>query len=437
MQKPNVIMIMADDVGYGDLSVYGQQFFKTPHLDNLAASGARFTQFYTGAPVCSPARSSYMQGVDTGHSRVRGNANFFYNRTNLRPSDVTIGEVLQQAGYHTAHIGKWHLSIPGATGQPQMQGFDYWFGPLNKDREESGPNPYFLNGEEIELEVGSWGHDHYMRHALKYIRERALKNQPFFLNLALKTAHASHMKLIGTDRLIDIDPEFDKFDWNPSDKRVATMIRAMDDGVGAIVSLLNELGIQEKTVVFFTSDNGPHAERGSNPETFDRNGAWRGIKRDMYEGGIRVPMIVSWPGTIEAGQVTDHPSAFLDLMSTYADMADAVLPSTAGGISILPGLLGKQQPQHPYLYWEFSFRKSAFKQAIRIGPWKGIRIGHYHPLELYNINEDPGEMNDLALKYPRYVTMMENWMNLAREDNPEFYPGVEMDIPGAEFAPTE
>jgi len=306
---PNIIFILADDLGYGDLSCYGQRKFKTPNIDRLAAEGMRFTQYYAGSTVCAPSRSALMTGQHTGHTRIRGNA-----RHPLLPEDVTVAEVLKSARYKTALIGKWGLGEAGTTGVPNRQGFDYFFGYLNQ-RHAHNYYPTFLwrNEERIKLRnvvpdednegAGNstnrvdYTHDLMAEESLKFIEQN--RRGPFFLYLAFTIPHANNEAGKMGMEVPDLG-EFGNNDWPDQEKAKAAMIARMDRDVGRLMALLKKLGIDDKTLVFFTSDNGPHREGGADPDFFDSNGPLRGIKRDMYEGGIRVPMIARWPKRIKA-----------------------------------------------------------------------------------------------------------------------------------------
>jgi arylsulfatase A-like enzyme len=429
--KPNIIFIHADDLGYGDLSCYGQQKFKTPNIDRLASEGARFTQYYAGSTVCAPSRSALMTGQHTGHTRIRGNA-----RHPLLPEDVTVAEVLKSApggGYKTGLIGKWGLGEAGTTGVPTKQGFDYFFGYLNQ-RHAHNYYPTFLwrNEEQIKLRnlvpdedaEGSgnssnrldYSHDLMAEEALKFVEQN--RRQPFFLYLAFTIPHANNEARNKGMEVPDLG-EFASKDWPEQERAKAAMITRMDRDVGRLMALLKKIGIDDSTIVFFTSDNGPHREGGADPDFFDSNGVLKGIKRDLYEGGIRVPMIVRWPKKVKAGTTSDQVWSHWDFLPTAAGIAGAKSPANIDGISMLPALLGKKQRGHEFLYWEFHER--GFAQAVRMGHWKAVRKSLGSPLELYDLQSDIGEQNDVASKHPDVVKKIEDCLKTARTES-ELWP---------------
>lgn len=429
--KPNIIFIQADDLGYGDLSCYGQQKFKTPNIDRLAAEGVRFTQYYAGSTVCAPSRSALMTGQHTGHTRIRGNA-----RHPLLPEDVTVAEVLKSAsggGYKTALIGKWGLGEAGTTGVPNKQGFDYFFGYLNQ-RHAHNYYPTFLwrNEEQVKLrnvapnedKEGAgvstnkldYSHDLVAEESLKFVERNS--GGPFFLYLAFTIPHANNEARNKGLEVPDLG-EFAGKDWPDPEKAKAAMITRMDRDIGRLMALLKKLGIDGNTVVFFTSDNGPHREGGADPDFFDSNGPLKGIKRDMYEGGIRAPMIARWPKRIKPGTTSNQVWAHWDFMPTAAEIAGAKAPANIDGISMLPTLLGKKQRSHDFLYWEFHER--GFDQAVRMGDWKAVRKGFGSPLELYDLKNDLGEQNNVATKHPEVVKKIEDYLKTPRTES-ELWP---------------
>lgn len=448
VQGPNIIYILVDDMGYGDLGSYGQQILKTPNLDRMAAEGIRFTDHYAGAPVCAPSRASLMTGRDTGHSWVRGNYETgkygFGGELELRPEDLTIAEMLkQQADYNTAIIGKWGMGMNGSTGEPKKKGFDYSYGFLNQAHAHwHYPTYLYRNGvkEPVEENLGGkrgyYSNDIFTDEAVQFIKKD--RKTPFFLYLAYTTPHA--------ELLVPDDSIFAKykgtFDETPfvggkqgSDgvdslgyyhsqaypkAAYASMITHIDNDVQKIIDQLKQLGIDENTVVMFSSDNGPHKEGGANPTHFKSNGPLKGAKRDVYEGGIRVPFIVRWPGSVKPGQVSDHVSAFWDILPTMADLAGVDVEDVpTEGISLLPTLMGDTtaQEKHKYLYWEFHENKYA-NQAVRKGKWKAVRHDPAEPLELYNLETDLAEEHNLAGENPDVVKQMKYIMDSARTDNP-------------------
>jgi len=425
-KKPNIIFILADDLGYGDLGCFGQKRIKTPNLDKMAEEGMRLTQHYAGSTVCAPSRCVLMTGLHTGHCLVRGNA-----RVPLRPSDVTVAELLKGAGYKTGIVGKWGLGEPDSTGIPNRQGFDYWFGYLNQRHAHNYyPSYLWRNQEKFHLknEVKSinppggvatkkveYSHDLFAKEALAFV-ERS-KDGPFFLYLALTIPHANNEAGNKGMEVPDYGIYADK-DWPEPQKGHAAMITRMDGDIGKLFAKLKELAIDDNTFVFFSSDNGPHREGGNNPNFNHSNDPLRGIKRDLYEGGIRVPTLARWPGKIKAGTTTDHISGFWDFLPTCAELADFKAPKDIDGISMVPVLLGKskKQKKHEFLYWEF--HEQGKKQAVRTGDFKGVRLNANKkpdgPIELYNLKTDIGEKNNIADKHPDVVAKIEGYMKKAR-----------------------
>ena len=443
---PNIIFIMADDLGYGDLGCYGQKLIETPELDKMAKEGIRFRNFYAGNTVCAPSRCVLMTGKHMGHAYVRGNGGV--DVQGLRDRDVTVAEVLKNQGYKTALCGKWGLGEstrdnPNHEGVPNQQGFDFFYG-YQSQLHAHNYYPAFLwkNDERIALrnEVVPAGrkdlngffkpgyatkrldysHDLIQNEALSFIKRN--RRNPFFLYLALTIPHANNEGTRGTGDGQEV-PDYGIYSdkpWSNQDKGQAAMVTRMDKGIGEIVSLLAELGVSDNTIIMFTSDNGHHDEGGHNTELFDPNGPLRGKKRDLYEGGIRVPMIVKWPGKIKPGSITDHVSYFGDLMATVAELTGAPLPAGLDSISFLPTLLGKRgQRNHDYLYWEFY--EQGGKQAVRSANWKAVRIPMFSGnVELYNLDNDLGESEDLAQDHPGVVQRLKQLMDSAHQPNPNW-----------------
>ena len=424
-RPPNIVFILADDLGYGDLGCYGQKRIKTPNIDRMAAEGIRFTDAYAGSTVCAPSRCVLMTGQHTGHCIIRGNG-----RVPLRPHDVTVAEVLKANGYATGIVGKWGCGEAGSTGIPNKQGFDYWFGYLNQHRAHNyWPDYLWKNTEKFPLEnvvtrnVASvrkqYSQDLFIKEALAFIDSH--KNKPFFLYLPVTIPHANNEA--GRQGMeIPSDAPYTNQDWPQQQKNHAAMITRLDADVGRVLALLKKLGLDENTVVFFTSDNGPHREGGANPNFFDSNGPLRGIKRDLYEGGIRVPLIARWPAHIPPGRTSDLPTAFWDFYPTAGHLARASLPNQPiDGISIVPTLLGKgEQARHDFLYWEF--HEGAYKQAVRMGRWKGVRFGTEEPLELYDLGADVGETKNVAAQHPDVVAKIEAYLKTARTPSDTWKP---------------
>lgn len=423
-KKPNIIFIMADDLGYGDLGCYGQKHIRTPNIDKLADEGMRFTDCYAGSTVCAPSRSVLMTGQHTGHTRVRNNMGKVggvlvtdngspQKRVPLEAEDVTVAEVLKQADYATGITGKWGLAEPDTDGLPTRQGFDEWFGYLNQRRAHTYYPPYlWRNEEKMLLEAnaggnkGQYSHDMFTDFALDFVRRH--KTGPFFLYLPYTIPHAKY-------EIPSTQPYTNK-PW-PDDAKVhAAMITRMDADVGRIMKLLKELDTDKQTLVFFCSDNGA-AKRWDG--IFDSSGQLRGQKTNLYEGGIRTPMIVRWPGKVPVGKTSNAPWYFADVMPTLAEIAGVTCPSNIDGISILPTLLGRRQrTDDRFLYWEFPAGK--FQQAVRWRNFKAIRSAPGKPLELYDLCRDIAEKNDIAAENPDVIARIETYLKTARSDSPSW-----------------
>jgi len=410
--SPNIILIVADDLGWGDFGCYGQRIIRTPHIDRFAAEGIRFTSFYAGCALGTPSRCSLMTGLTTGHCRIRGNLPL----VPLAPADVTVAEVLWQAGYRTALIGKWALGEADTTGIPNRQGYEYFFGYLNREHAMNHfPEYLWRNQEQVALPANQNGQkvlyapDLMTQEVLAYLDQNA--GRPFFLTATYTLPHA----------LLEIpsDAPYTQEQWPQNVKNYAAMVTRFDQYVGAIMARLQKLGIDQNTIVFITSDNGPYADDGGDPVFFGSAGPWRGLKGDLYEGGIRVPLLVRWPNGIRPGIETDFPCAFWDFLPTAADLVDALaMPPNLDGHSLLPLLLGQVPNSGPYLYWEL--HGGGFAQALRFGPWKVIRRGLTGPLEVYHLQTDPGETTNVAGKVPEIVTQAEQFFLEARSDSPEW-----------------
>ena len=431
-RKPNIIFILADDLGYGDLGCYGQEKIKTPNIDRLAAEGLRFTDHYAGSTVCAPSRCCLMTGYHTGHAYIRGNSEVRpMGQKPLPEGTVTVARLLKEAGYTTALTGKWGLGGPDSAGIPNRQGFDHFFGYLcQRHAHNYYPEFLFRNQEKVALqgnrvenprpdgagvaiEKGQYSHDLCMKEALKFVEQN--RANPFFLYLAVTIPHANNEA--GSEGMeVPSDEPYSVRDWPRQQKNHAAMITRLDSDIGKLMEQLKKLGIDRDTLVFFTSDNGPHREGGADPEFFDSNGPLRGIKRDLYEGGIRVPMIACWPGKIKPGSVTSHVSAFWDFLPTAAEAAGITVPANIDGISYLPTLLGKEQREHEFLYWEFHEGRAS-KQAVRLGDWKAVRLRPSAELELYNLQTDIGEQANLADRHPEVVSRIENYLKRARTES--------------------
>ena len=432
--KPNIVYIMADDLGYGDLSSYGQKKFDTPNIDALAKKGMLFTQHYSGSTVCAPSRSSLITGLHTGHTTIRGNKEIQpEGQYPIKDTDFTIAEMLKDAGYTTGAFGKWGLGYPGSEGDPTNQGFDVFYG-YNCQRMSHSYYPYHLwsNKNKVMLD-GNEGTDKgqyapylIQKEALKFIDDN--KDHPFFLYYPTTIPHA---ELVAPEEYMEkyrgkFEPEkpYNGTDAGPHFRTggyasqadphaaFAAMVNVLDDQVGEIVAKLEDLGLMDHTILIFTSDNGPHKEGGADPDYFNSNGPLRGYKRDMYEGGIRVPMIVRWDGKVAPNSQSDHISAFWDIMPTFCALSGQPVPDYTDGISFLSSLTGKTQKEHAFLYWEFPARGGS--QAVRMGKWKGIRQnvdkGMDAPIELYDLSSDIGEKHNVAKTNPEIVKKIANIM---------------------------
>lgn len=432
--RPNIIFILADDLGYGDLGCYGQQKIATPNIDALAARGLRFTQFYAGTAVCAPSRASFMTGLHTGHTPVRGNRGFKpEGQFPLPDSTRTIARVLQQNGYITADFGKWGLGYPGSSGVPLKQGFDVFYGYNCQSLAHNYyPDHLWQNDRRVELAANKTGDSIYSadlihQQALQFLQ--APKDRPFFLWLSYTLPHAA----LSVPHDAVYDHYVKKFNEPPRSERetkkfenaafepyphaaYAAMVARLDKYVGDIAQEIGRQGIAGNTLIIFSSDNGPHREGGNEPEFFDSNGILHGIKRDVYEGGIRVPFIAAWKGKIKPG-TSSFVGAFWDLFPTFQQAAGIpVNTTTIDGLSFLPTLLGNnRQLQHEYLYWEF--HENDGRQAIRWGKWKGVRLTVNKqkdaPIELYDLEKDPSEQHDIAIENPAIVKKLTKFLQQA------------------------
>ncbi|MBK9137824.1 MAG: arylsulfatase [Verrucomicrobia bacterium] len=442
--RPNLIWIMADDLGWGEVGCYGQKVIQTPHLDRMAAEGLRFTHFYAGATVCAPSRSVLMTGQHHGRTRVRGNAgpNNPLAQT-LQPEDVTVARVLQGAGYVTALIGKWGLGDEGAaeSGLPRKQGFDYFFGYLNQHRAHNHfPEFLWRNEEKILLPnplipVGDQGggyspdgllyaDDLFTDEVLKFVARH--QDRPFFLYWSPVIPHANNerKRALGDGAHVPDYGPYAREDWPAPDKGHAAMITRLDGYVGRLLAQLRQLNLATNTLVFFTSDNGPHGESGHDLGRFQPVGPFRGLKRSLTDGGIRVPGIAWWPGVVQAGRSTDHVAYFGDWFATACELAGAAVPAGLDSISFVPELQGRAgaQARHEFLYWEF--HEGGFTQAaLFAGRWKGIRSGRPDaPLVLYDLQSDPGETKDVAAAQPQIVARISDYLGRARTPSPDWEP---------------
>jgi len=431
---PNIVYILADDLGYGDLSCYGQQKFSTPNIDRLAADGMMFTQHYTGCTVSAPSRSSLMTGLHTGHTPIRGNKGWEPEGNWPLPADsYTVAEMLKTRGYVTGAFGKWGLGYIESEGDPNAQGIGEFYGYNCQSLAHNYyPDHLWHNHEKVLLhendsnKTGAYSADLMHEAALDFLDNN--KNKRFFLYYPSTIPHAElfakeeYMKMFRGK--FDPEKSFKGVDSGPNFRlgpygsqpeghaAFAAMVKELDDYVGELLKKLTELGLDKNTIVIFASDNGPHLEAGADPDYFNSNGDLRGYKRDMYEGGIRTPMLVRWPGKVKAGSSSDHISAFWDIMPTFAEISGAETPEDIDGISFLPALLGKEQKQHEFLYWEF--HEQGGKMAVRMGNWKAVKLNidriPQGETELYDISTDIGENNNIASSNPEIVKKMEEIM---------------------------
>jgi arylsulfatase A len=446
--KPNIVFILADDLGYGDLGCYGQTKIRTPHLDQMAAEGMRFTQFYTGCPVCAPSRCTLMTGKHLGHATVRDNmqrAPGLEGQHRMEAGTVTVAQLLKRAGYATAIVGKWGLGMPDEQSGPLQFGFDHHYGYLcqgmahtfyppylwRDDRQEPLPgNPPYSYGqkETIAPSGQTYSQDRMTDDALRWVREH--RNEPFFLHFASTIPHLSLQ--VPEDSLAEYRGKWpetpvtnSKHYSNHDAPRAAyaAMVTRLDRDVGRLLSLLTELDLDNNTLVLFGSDNGavfPLA--GTDPEFFRSNGALRGYKQQLWEGGIRTPFIARWPGRIKAGTTSDHVGAYWDVLPTLCELAGVQPPQDIDGLSFVPTLLGRgEQARHDYLYWEF--HGEGGRQAVRFGDWKAVREqakrNRDATPELYNLASDPGETSNVAKDHPDVVMKAVDLLKSARVPSSE------------------
>ncbi|MBN1844092.1 MAG: arylsulfatase [Sedimentisphaerales bacterium] len=440
-REPNIVYILADDLGYGDLGCYGQEKIQTPHIDRLAAEGMKFTQHYSGNPVCAPSRCTLMTGLHTGHAQIRNNKQVggqdawqlgatTGGQWPLAEGTVTVANLLQQAGYVTGAFGKWGLGRVGTSGEPARQGIDYFFGYIcQRQAHTYYPNHLWRNNEVVKIPENENGQekvysqDLIIEEALQFVR-RHHKDRPFFLYLPFTIPHVALQvppESLAPYRGRWPDPAYDgKRGYVPHEHPracYAGMISRLDGDVGRVMSLLKELNLDEDTLVIFTSDNGPTTAGGVDPEFFQSAGPLRGLKGSVYEGGIRVPLIARWPGRIEAGSTSDHVSAFWDFLPTCCDLLDRQPPPDIDGVSYLPTLRGQpdRQKRHDYLYWELNGR-----QGVRRGNWKAVRNKPDQKIELYNLAADIAESQDLAGQRPEIVAQMTEILKNGRTESEVF-----------------
>jgi len=450
---PNIVYILADDLGYGDLSCYGQQKFSTPNIDRLARQGMLFRQHYTGCTVSAPSRSCLMTGLHTGHTPIRGNKGWNpEGQWPLPANSFTVAEMLKEKGYTTGAYGKWGLGYVDTEGDPNSQGFDEFFGYNCQSLAHNYyPDHLWHNHEKILIQkndsakTGAYSADLIHGKALEFMELN--KDKPFFMFYPTTIPHAElfakneYMAMFRGKLLpeksfkgTDEGPDFRLGPYGSQPEAhtaFAAMITQLDDYIGEILSKLADLDIEENTIIIFASDNGPHLEGGADPEYFNSNGPLRGFKRDMYEGGIRTPMIVKWPGKVKAGSFSDHISAFWDVMPTLAEISGSEAPKGIDGISFLPELLDKKQTRHESLYWEF--HEQGGKTALRMGDWKVVKLNMdkvpQGATQLYDLSTDEGETTDLAPANPEIVKKMEELMKQAHTPSEVFPFAFEINNP--------
>lgn len=425
--QPNIIYILADDLGYGDIGCFGQTKVNTPYLDQMATEGTRFTSHYSGSTVCAPSRYSFLTGLHTGHTKCRDNNNMVLGE------EPTVAHILKQAGYTNGAFGKWSNGQTGTNGAPRNVGFDWFFGYDDQsDAHHYYPEHLVRNEENVSLPGNrdggreQYSHDLITDEILSFIRTNA--SGPFFAYIPYTIPHAE--LLVPDDSLNEYKGLWPETPFPGSSLYAAqdypraaraAMIARMDRDIGRIRALLGELGIEENTLVFFTSDNGPCTAGGQDPGFFNSSGPFRGEKRTLWEGGIRMPTVACWPGTLAAGAVNDRPSAAWDMMATFAELAGANAPVGHDGVSMAPELTGDGvvQQQHEALYWEFRDYT-----AVRLGKWKGIRTTAGGAIKLYDLSQDKGETNNLASEHSDVVSRIASIMNEQHSDQP-----VVLDMP--------
>jgi len=407
--RPNIVFIMADDLGYGDLGCYGGQVVRTPQIDAMASEGTRFTHVYAGTSVCAPTRCVLMTGLHTGHAPIRANRELQpEGQMPLPEGDLTLPQILDDAGYATGCIGKWGLGMFGSSGDPLKRGFDHFFGYNCQRHAHDYYTDYLYDDDQrIALDGKTYSQDLLMADALAWLREH--RAEPFFLYLPFTIPHGKYQV---PDNSAYDGATFEGKPLTEQQKTFAAMVSRLDSDVGRILDLLKELRLDEKTIVFFTSDH------GAAKDFFNSSGPLRGIKRSMYEGGLRVPMIVRWPGVVPAGRVSDDVWTFWDVLPTLAELGGTTVPKEAkiDGLSVVPALKGNGAPQHEYLYWEL--HEGSFNQAAIKGRWKAVRPGPAADLELYDLKTDPGESKNVASEHPDKIKEFEAQLKTARTPSP-------------------
>lgn len=440
-KHPNVIFVLADDLGYADIEPYGQQIIKTPELTQLAKEGMKFTQFYTGTAVCAPSRASFITGQTTGETHIRGNKEVkepIDGQAPILADSPSVGDLFKAAGYRTACFGKWGLGTIDSKGNPLLHGFDTFFG-YNSQFRAHRRYPAFLWHDNVKVPIpenGNYQHqevyaeDLIQQHILEYLGGQSAR-QPFFMWLTYTLPHAE--LLVPKDSIYASYEHLPKKPFKGEDyssitsapfgwagyasqphtyATYAAMVTRLDKYLGEIRKMLKTKGLDDNTIIIFASDNGAHREGGADPHFFNSSGGLRGFKRDLYEGGIRTPFIVYWKGKVPSGKVSAHVAAFWDMMPTFAEITQQPYTPTPHQVSFLPELLGEKQPKHKYLYWEF--HEEGGKQAVRFGDFKGVRLkvdeNPKAPIELYDLKKDPSEQHNIAHKRPKIVKKIEEFM---------------------------
>lgn len=429
LEKPNILFLLADDMGYGELGCYGQEVIETPVLDQLAADGMQFTNFYAGNPVCSPSRAVLLTGIHSGNNTIRGNkgydpVNDRYDRIALKKTDITMGEMLKEAGYQTAFIGKWHVEDPNDLSTwAYSRGFDYaiqeqWGSPYGGIQYDE--QMHWINGKKdsIYYHETEWNCKDEFRTelAFDYLDHVLDKEKPFFLFMSYRAPHAH-------ERYIHNKENYADRGWPDVERRHAAKVTLLDQQIGRMLKKLEAMGELENTLIFFTSDNGPTGEGDHDYEFFNSNGDLKGFKRDTYEGGIRVPALVYWKGNIKAGSVSDYIGCGQDFMPTIAEAVGIEAPEAANGLSFLPVLLGETPNRREFLNWEFHKNGSnakAFRQAVRIGNMKAVRYGVDSPTELYDLEKDISESNNIAAQHPEIIKKVEKIFIEERSENTHY-----------------
>ncbi|MEX0325042.1 MAG: sulfatase-like hydrolase/transferase [Puniceicoccaceae bacterium] len=433
-QQPNILLLLADDMGYGELGCYGQQEIQTPVIDALAGQGMRFTDFYAGNAVCSPSRAVLMTGKHAGHATIRGNSGYYgdhkWSRVALRKDEETVAEMLQKAGYETAFIGKWHLDDPNDPSTWAFaRGFDFAVQPNWPSRfggEQFNEDIHYYGNRERSVTYDAEANDCIDSFRtdliIEYLDQRD-REKPLFLFMSYRTPHTREQYIRDREMYADKD-------WSEVDRVHAARITMLDEQVGRLLNKLEEQGELDNTLVIFTSDNGPHSEGGHDYRTFNSSGGLRGYKRDLYEGGIRVPMVAVWKDRIQPGSVSSHPAGFQDIMATLAEVAGLDASTPEDSLSFLPELLGKSQPEPDYLFWELqldgwnqALPTGGFRQAVRMDNWKAVRYGRTAPVELYDLSTDFAESTNVAAEHPQVTERMRNLLDTARYRNPWFPEG--------------